>query len=350
MASGNGFLTESPDPRYGDSTVLVNVNNARGQKFTCPGSGTIEINEIGCWMDGGGSTVVHFGIFTHDAINDCPESLVSNSDSGEIDGSGDDVIKINYSYVTKPQLTGGETYWICLIVGGQGTYLDRFTTGGDSCYLSGLTYPNWPAGAEWEEANASTADSSLYAVYGESGSASESPSPSISESPSESPSSGSSISPSESVSESPSPSVSESPSPSPGWQGYTRGNYAELPTDDTDLEDAYSEQDYTNVGSDNDVRVDQEGTSQYAIHQFKDYVGDEAQCTLLCQLQSSLAPSSSIVILEIYNYEHAGWEWIDSNNSTGANTEFNLTGQIEDLTNYKNGSGIMTCRVYQLMS
>jgi len=38
---------------------------------------------------------------------------------------------------------------------------------------------------------------------------------------------------------------------------YTRGSYESLPSDDTDLTTAYSEQDYTDVSTKNDVRVSQ---------------------------------------------------------------------------------------------
>ena len=41
------------------------------------------------------------------------------------------------------------------------------------------------------------------------------------------------------------------------------------------------------------------------------------------------------------------WDTVDSDNITGADTDFVLTANIADLTNYKSGS-IITCRVYQL--
>jgi len=119
-----------------------------------------------------------------------------------------------------------------------------------------------------------------------------------------------------------------------------------LPTDDADLETVYSEQDITDVATKDDTRVDQSATGDYAIHQFKDYVGDEASANLEWEGQSTVAPSESTVYLQIYNYDTLGWETVQSNNATGADTDFTLSGNIADLTNYKDGD-IITCRVYQ---
>jgi len=62
---------------------------------------------------------------------------------------------------------------------------------------------------------------------------------------------------------------------------------------------------------------------------------------------STTAPSSSTVYLQIYNINTNTWETIDSDNTTGTNTDFILTAEKEDLNNYKDVGGIMTCRVYQ---
>jgi len=63
-------------------------------------------------------------------------------------------------------------------------------------------------------------------------------------------------------------------------------------------------------------------------------------------LQSDYAPSESTVYLQIYNYNSTTWETIDSDNGEDADTDFELTAPIADLTNYKD-NGIMTCRIYQ---
>jgi hypothetical protein len=167
--------------------------------------------------------------------------------------------------------------------------------------------------------------------------------PSASLSPSISPSISSSVSPSASIS--PSISASISPSPSPDWKGYTRGNYAELPADDTDLENTYTETDYTNASSDNNVWVEQPASGEYSIHQFKDYIS-VGNATFTWVGKSSLAPTTSAVYLQIYNQITTEWEQLDVNNSSSVDTNFTLTNSVADLANYKNG-GVISCRVYQ---
>jgi hypothetical protein len=142
-------------------------------------------------------------------------------------------------------------------------------------------------------------------------------------------------------------SPSASPSPSPGWENYTRGDYANLPADDTNLETNYIAQDYLDVDSINFVYVDQTATAQYAVHQFKDYVGANS-CTLDWWGKSNYAPSASKVSLEIYNRLTTTWTEVDFDNATAANTDFELTANIADLTNYKDGSNVISCRVWQL--
>jgi hypothetical protein len=112
------------------------------------------------------------------------------------------------------------------------------------------------------------------------------------------------------------------------------------------LENAYSEQDYTDVATDNDVYVSQTATNEYTIHQFKNYVSTIG-ATLTCKAKSNTAPSDSTVYLQIYNYDTPAWETVDSDNTTGADTEFTLEANVPDLTDYKDGN-VITCRVYQL--
>lgn len=178
-------------------------------------------------------------------------------------------------------------------------------------------------------------------------SASISPSKSASVSPSSSvsPSVSASVSPSVSSSVSASLSPSISPSPSPDWKGYTRGNYAVLPADDTDLENIYTETDYTNASSDNNVWVEQPASGEYSIHQFKDYVS-VGNATFTWKGKSSLAPTTSAVYLQIYNQNTNEWEQLDVDNTSSVDTNFTLTSSVADLTNYKNG-GVVSCRVYQ---
>ena len=146
-----------------------------------------------------------------------------------------------------------------------------------------------------------------------------------------------------------SPSISPSVSPSSGYELYTRGDYADLPADDTNLENSYSAQDYLDVNEDDGTRVGQTATSQHAIHEFKDFVGDETAVTLLWNGQSTQAPSVSTVYLQIYNQNTTEWDAVDNDSTTAADTDFDLTGAIADLTDYKS-DGMISCRVYQEMT
>ena len=125
------------------------------------------------------------------------------------------------------------------------------------------------------------------------------------------------------------------------------GTYGVLPGDDTALTNAYSVQNYLDVDADDGDRVAQTAVkNNIAIHQFKDFVGAESECTLTADVRSDYAPSFSTVYLQIYNYDTPAWETVDSDGGANADTDFELTAVIADLTNYKD-NGIITCRIYQ---
>jgi hypothetical protein len=125
------------------------------------------------------------------------------------------------------------------------------------------------------------------------------------------------------------------------------GDYAVLPADDTGLENNYTPQNYIDVDTSDDVRVAQTATGEYAIHQFKDYIATNA-CSVQWEGQTDLAPSVSAVYLQIFNRDTPLWETIDSDNTSGADTDFILTANVADLTDYKDASDTISCRVYQL--
>lgn len=179
-----------------------------------------------------------------------------------------------------------------------------------------------------------------------SGSASSSASASKSLSPSSSASASASrsLSPSASLS----PSFSVSPSPSLGFADYTRGDNAALPANDNNLETNYSAQDVIDVSTKDDIRVSQTGTLEYMEHQFKNFVGSNTFCQVEWEGQTDLLPSSSTVNLQIYNRNTTTWDTIDSDNSSSINTDFILIAYIADLTNYKDASNVISCRIYQL--
>jgi len=142
-----------------------------------------------------------------------------------------------------------------------------------------------------------------------------------------------------------SPSVS--PSPSPGWTDYTKGDEASLPTGILNLENSYTEQEVSDVATSDDVRVSQDATGKFAIHQFKNYVVDSVGCTLTCELQSNVAPTISTVYLQIFNRNTPAWETVDTDNTSSENTDITLTAEIADTTNYVDASKVIVCRVYQ---
>lgn len=129
--------------------------------------------------------------------------------------------------------------------------------------------------------------------------------------------------------------------------GYTRGDEVSLPGNDNDLENVYSLSDVTDVQSSNNVRVAQTGTNQYMLHQFKDYIGSASACNVSWEGQTTWPPSSSTVNLQIYNRNTTTWETIDSDNTSSVNTDFQLSANIADTTNYKDSNGFISCRVYQ---
>jgi len=122
-----------------------------------------------------------------------------------------------------------------------------------------------------------------------------------------------------------------------------------LPSDDTDLDTPYSVQDYIDVATDDNVTVDECAIGGFNEHLFKNKnTNNTDNIQLTIRTQSELAPSLSTVYLQIYNRTTPGWETVDSDSVTAANTEFILTGSITSgLSNYYDINNYISCRVYQ---
>jgi hypothetical protein len=177
-----------------------------------------------------------------------------------------------------------------------------------------------------------------------SSSLSESISPSLSESASNS------ISPSlsESISESVSESISPSESPSvPADKVYSKGIYETMPLNDDDLDIAYTGQEILDVSTKDDTRVGQAAYDQYTVHQYKDDVEEADGVSLEWEGQAHYPPSSSAVYLQIYNRVGGFWQTLDYDNTSAADTDFTLEASINGLTNYKDESNFISCRVFQ---
>ena len=165
MAAGNGFLTSSPDARYGDAQGSFQATEIWAQRFVVPGTGTKDVSELGLYTSG--TLSLHLALCEDDAANSCPGAIVSNSDTGAIAVASGSMVKANAVYGgTKPQVTGGTAYWIVCTQNAANGYSRFNATGISIVYLSTQTYPTWPADAAWHSKSSLTPrDASLYAVY-----------------------------------------------------------------------------------------------------------------------------------------------------------------------------------------
>jgi hypothetical protein len=129
---------------------------------------------------------------------------------------------------------------------------------------------------------------------------------------------------------------------------YSRGSYVNLPTDDADLTTLYTVGEIVDVDSDNGVRVEQGGTAKYMIHQFRDFAGTNTNCTYQVNLQTSLSPALSPVVLQFYNHTTSTWVTMSTYTSDVVNTDFNMTVLFLPLSDYKDVNNVVSSRVYQL--
>ena len=164
FAAANGFVTESPDVRYGDATEAVTGGYLLGQKFTAPGSGTLTITEIGLWAKVEIGENIRLKMFEHDAANNCPEGDVTNSYTDAIAGRSADVEKYYFTYSTQPTITGGAVYWIVGFADATTAY-DKFDDALDVALFRSATYPTFPSGDTWHSHNDQADDFGFYAVY-----------------------------------------------------------------------------------------------------------------------------------------------------------------------------------------
>lgn len=135
-----------------------------------------------------------------------------------------------------------------------------------------------------------------------------------------------------------------------GTKYYTREANASLPTTDGHLATKYSASEVTDVDTDDNTRVDIDSVNgNYLIHQFEvKNANDTDNITISWNGQTLIAPSLKTVYLQIYNYNTASWETLDSDNTTAKNTDFDLSGSItSNQTYYYDASNYARVRVYQ---
>ena len=150
------------------------------------------------------------------------------------------------------------------------------------------------------------------------------------------------------MSKSLSSSLSPSLSPSEGYGLYTKGDYATLPTNNNDLETNYTEAQEVLVSTRNQSGVGQTGTSQHIVHQFKNFLGSKTVCEIEWEGKTTLTPVTSTIYLQVYNQDTSLWETVDSNSTWQQDINFELSKKILDTTDYKDGSNVISVRVYQL--
>ena len=121
-----------------------------------------------------------------------------------------------------------------------------------------------------------------------------------------------------------------------------------MPADDTDLENAFTSGEYTQVETDDADRVAQTATGEYSAFLFKDKHTSQENITVSWNGQSDRAPSDSTVYLQIYNRNSTTWETLDNESTAGADTDFDLSGAVyANLEDYFDGDFQIACRVYQ---
>lgn len=167
----NGFVSSSPATRHGASTSPYDGDYPTAQRFSCPGSGTQELSEIGLWAYkySGLAKPIKLAVWTDDASNNCPGSMVTNSETDAINVTSSSMAKNYFTYSTKPQLTGGVNYWLGFINDNDAsnqTFVDYYDTTGKSTIFTTKAYPSWPTSAEWHTSDWwARADLGIYAVY-----------------------------------------------------------------------------------------------------------------------------------------------------------------------------------------
>jgi len=203
----------------------------------------------------------------------------------------------------------------------------------------------------WIEAGESSSSSS--SESSSSSSSSESSSSSSSSESSSSSSSSESSSSSSSSESSSSSSSSESSSSSScvidATTVYTKGDYAALPGDSTDLETVFTCPEYVYVELEDTDYVEQCAAGEYLLFLLKNkHTNNTDTINISCKGQSNIALSEAGLYLQIYNTTTSGWETVDSDTTTGADTPTTLSGTVTTgVSNYYAVDNWVSCRIYQ---
>lgn len=123
----------------------------------------IRVTEIGTWVMNTSSGVSCYGrIYSHDAVNDCPEAEVTNGTSPMWTGPVDTLVASYGTMASTCDLVAGTTYWISVQTS-KDTNWDVKSGTGDKYYNT--SWSTWPTATQWESAGTSAWEHSMYAVY-----------------------------------------------------------------------------------------------------------------------------------------------------------------------------------------
>jgi hypothetical protein len=132
---------------------------------------------------------------------------------------------------------------------------------------------------------------------------------------------------------------------------YSKNKLTSLPTHKGNLLTVYGETDEEDVSTDNGVRVSIASSGIfYLIHQYRIVNNtNKDSIKVKINLQSTLAPTVSSVYLQVWNVVTELWETLTYNNSSPAETDFDLEYTItSNVSNYYDSSYEVAFRVYQL--
>jgi hypothetical protein len=102
------------------------------------------------------------------------------------------------------------------------------------------------------------------------------------------------------------------------------------------MENIFDSNGYLNVETVDGDTESQTATDQYAIFLFKDgHASNSGSRIPTFTGQTTLACSDSPVVLQVYNYNSATWETLDSDSVSPASSNFSLTANVAtNQTNY----------------
>ena len=135
----------------------------------------------------------------------------------------------------------------------------------------------------------------------------------------------------------------------PKYKIYSNNSIASINIDDTNLAYLFTSNDYSNVlQNDSDYVGQAMDSTNYSVMQFKEKKLSQQSFNATWTGQSSLAPASSTISLQVFNKTSQLWETLDSDTTTAADIDFTLEGeQLTNLNDYYDVDNWLSFRVYQ---